>query len=119
MRIGDPVMTVNGADAEIDPGRGTAPVIRDDRTLIPVRAVVEAMGGTAEWDAGTESVVLGYEGNTVTLTIGSTTAYYNDEARQLDTAPVIVNDRTLLRSDSLRKASALRSAGMRQRRPLR
>ena len=96
MQIGDPIMTVNGAGAEIDPGRGTAPIIQNDRTLIPVRAVIEAMGGTAEWDAGSGSAVLEYEGNTVTLTIGSTTAYYNDTASTLDTAPVIINDRTLL-----------------------
>lgn len=96
MQIGDPMMTVNGTDAEIDPGRGTAPIIQDDRTLIPVRAVIEAMGGTASWDADSESAILEYEGNTVTLTIGSTTAYFNDTASTLDTAPVIINDRTLL-----------------------
>lgn len=96
MQIGDPIMTVNGTDTEIDPGRGTAPVIIDDRTLIPVRAVIEAMGGEAEWNSETQSAVLTYGGDTVTLTIGSTTAYYNDDASTLDTAPVIINDRTLL-----------------------
>ena len=96
MQIGDPVMTVNGTDTEIDPGRGTAPVVLNDRTMIPVRAVIEAMGGEANWDAETQSAVLAYGGSTVMLTVGSTTAYYNDTARTLDTAPVIVNDRTLL-----------------------
>lgn len=96
MQIGNPVMTVNGADTEIDPGRGTAPIIQNDRTLIPVRAVIEAMGGTAEWDSESESAILQYDENTVTLTIGSTTAYYNGMASTLDTTPVIINDRTLL-----------------------
>ena len=96
MQVGNPVMTVNGADTKIDPGRGTAPIIQNDRTLIPVRAVIEAMGGTAQWDAGSESAILQYDENTVTLTIGSTTAYYNGTASTLDTTPVIINDRTLL-----------------------
>ena len=75
MQIGDPVMTVNGTDTEIDPGRGTAPVVLNDRTMIPVRAVIEAMGGEANWDAETQSAVLAYGGRTVMLTVGSTTAY--------------------------------------------
>lgn len=37
-------MLVNGETKNIDDG-GTAPVIINDRTLLPVRAVVEAMGG--------------------------------------------------------------------------
>ena len=41
MEIGNPVMTVNGTQSEIDPGRGTAPVIQNGRTLVPIRAIVE------------------------------------------------------------------------------
>ena len=49
LKIGSPDMTVNGKDMPIDE-QGTAPVIVNDRTLLPVRAVVEQMGGTADWD---------------------------------------------------------------------
>ena len=45
MQIGEPNMTVNGEAQEIDPGMGTVPVIVNDRTLLPVRAVVETLGG--------------------------------------------------------------------------
>lgn len=41
-----PRMTINGVEKEIDPCRGTVPVIINDRTLLPVRAIVEEMGGT-------------------------------------------------------------------------
>lgn len=50
MQIGNPVMTVNGADKSIDEN-GTAPVIENGRTLVPIRAVIEAMGGNVTWDA--------------------------------------------------------------------
>lgn len=46
LQIGTPRMTINGVEKEIDPCRGTVPVIINDRTLLPVRAIVEEMGGT-------------------------------------------------------------------------
>ncbi len=96
LRIDDPMMTVNGAEKEIDPGMGTAPVIINDRTLLPVRAVIEELGGTVGWDDETREVTLGYEGSEIVLTIDSTSAALNDQAQTLDTTPVIINDRTML-----------------------
>ena len=32
MQVGNPIMTVNGTESEIDPGRGTAPIIQTGRT---------------------------------------------------------------------------------------
>ena len=96
MRIDDPVMTVNGAQQEIDPGRGTAPVIVSDRTLVPIRAIIEAMGGTVEWNGDTQTASLTYGDDEIRLTIDSTTAYLNDKANTLDTAPTIINERTML-----------------------
>lgn len=96
LQIGNPMMTVDGTEREIDPGRGTAPVIETDRTLLPVRAVVEAMGGAVAWDEETQTVVLTKDDIRLRLTISSKTAYVNEEARALDIAPVIINDRTML-----------------------
>ena len=96
MQIGNPIMTINGADSEIDPGRGTAPVVQNDRTLVPIRAIIEAMGGTVNWDGDTQTALLEYNGDIITLTIGSTAAYFNDTENTLDAAPVVINDRTML-----------------------
>ena len=96
LRIDDPTMTVNGAEAEIDPGRGTVPVIVNDRTLVPVRAIIEAMGGSVAWDEASQTATLTYDGDEIRLAIGSTTAYLNNEARELDVAPATINDRTML-----------------------
>ena len=96
MQIGNPVMTVNGIESEIDPRRGTAPVIQNDRTLVPVRAIIEAMGGSVEWNDETQTAFLEYNGDTITLTIGSTVALLNGEANTLDSAPVLISDRTML-----------------------
>ena len=96
LTIGDPMMTVNGEEKEIDPGLGTTPVIINDRTLLPIREVVEELGGTVGWNGDTREVTLGYNGSEIVLTIDSTAAALNDVAQTLDTAPTIINDRTML-----------------------
>ena len=96
MQVGNPIMTVNGTESEIDPGRGTAPIIQNGRTLVPIRAIIEAMGGSVNWDEETQTVLLESEGDIITLTLGSTTAYFNETASTLDVAPVSINDRTML-----------------------
>ncbi len=96
LQINNPVMTVNGIEKEIDPGMGTVPVIINERTLLPVRAVVEEIGGTVGWNGEKQEVTLSYEQNTIILTINNTTAYLNGAAQTLDTAPTIINDRTML-----------------------
>lgn len=95
LTIGSSAMLVNGESKAIDE-QGTAPVIIDGRTLLPVRAVVEEFGGTVGWEAETQTVTLVKGEDTVKLVIGEKTAYLNDEASELDTAPAIINGRTML-----------------------
>jgi len=96
LQIDNPVMEVNGVKTEIDQGRGTRPVIRNDRTLVPIRAIIEAFGGRVGWDESKQAVLLTMDKDTITLTIDSTVAYLNDKAEVLDTAPAIINERTML-----------------------
>ncbi|MGN0108334.1 MAG: cyclophilin-like fold protein [Hominilimicola sp.] len=96
MEIDNPYMTVNERQEEIDPGNETSPVIINGRTMIPVRAVVEAIGGVVYWDSETHTVTLQYADSNIKLKIGNTDVFLNDELNSLDTAPVIINDRTLL-----------------------
>ena len=96
LQIDNPVMTVNKDYLEIDPGQGTTPVIRNDRTLVPIRAIIEALDGTVGWDGASRTVLLKMDSDTVKLVIDSKTAYHNGEARQLDVSPTIINNRTML-----------------------
>ena len=95
LQIGNPNMTVNNAEKAIDE-QGTVPVLINDRTLLPVRAVVEEMGGSVEWVEETQTVILAYGSDTITLQIDNPTAFLNDEAKTLDTAPMIIGDRTMM-----------------------
>lgn len=94
LQIDNPTMTVNGETKNIDDD-STTPIIINDRTLMPVRAIIENLGGTVEWNANTRTAVLTMNGNKIQLDIGNETAYLNGEEKNLDTAPIIVNDRTM------------------------
>ncbi len=95
LKIGNPTMTVNGKDMPIDE-QGTVPVVVNDRTLLPVRAVIEQLGGTVDWNGETEEVTLKYGEDEIKLTINSTDALLNGEKQTLDVAPAVMNDRTML-----------------------
>ncbi len=95
LKVGSPVMTVNGEEAAVDEN-GTVPVIVNGRTLLPVRALIEKMGGTVGWNAEEKLVTLNYKSEEIKLTIDSVSAYLNGEEKTLDTAPEIINGRTML-----------------------
>ncbi len=95
LKIDDPVMTVNKTEKEID-SFGTSPIISNGRTLLPIRAVVEEMGGTVEWNAENKQTELKYGDTDIILTTDSQTALLNGAETAIDTAPVIINARTFL-----------------------
>ena len=96
LQIDNPIMEVNGVEAEIDAGRGTKPVVIQGRTVVPIRAIIESFGGTVGWDGETQSVTLSMNDDNIKLVINSNTAYLNGEEHTLDVAPVVINERTML-----------------------
>lgn len=96
LQINNPIMKVNGTTSEIDAGRGTKPIVTDGRTLVPIRAIIEAFDGNVDWNESAQAVVLTMDDDTITLVIDSKTAYLNNQAHTLDVAPAVINDRTML-----------------------
>ena len=96
LQINSPVMEVNGEKREVDPGRTTAPLVINGRTMVPVRTVTETFGGTAEWNEKEGTVTLQLDGDTVKLTPGSTEAGCNGKKHTLDAAPAVIEGRTML-----------------------
>jgi len=101
LQIGNSYMTINGVSQEIDPGRGTKPVIKNNRTLVPIRAIVEALGGTVGWDGTEKKVTVTLGSTTIELWIGKNTARVNGVSKPIDSTnpkvvPEIINDRTML-----------------------
>lgn len=95
LQIDNPTMYVNGAAVSVDEN-GIAPRIIDDRTLLPLRSVIESLGGSIAWNEADSSVTVNQNGNTVIFTIGSNNVNVNGQTRTIDSAPEIINDRTML-----------------------
>jgi hypothetical protein len=92
LTIGSRNMEVNGLTRTLD----AAPFIKDGRTLLPVRVLVEVLGGTVQWNPSTKTATVLLGSRTVALTIGSKTALVNGTPITLDVAPEIKNGRTFL-----------------------
>jgi hypothetical protein len=72
------------------------PVIQNGRTMVPFRAVVEALNARVEWEGTTQTITAAKEDTLIRLQIGSESAYRNGNAMPLDAPPVILNGRTLI-----------------------
>lgn len=89
---GDIYIYVDGKRAESD----TAPVIKNDRTLVPIRVVSEALGADVKWNGENKSVTITLNGKTLSLNIGSIDMKADDNTIMLDAAPEIINSRTMV-----------------------
>ena len=77
MRLGSPNMTVNGEVKPID-AEGTTPATSNGRTMLPLRAVAEALGLNVEWDAATQTITL--TGGAAAAVVDSVAANNNQSA---------------------------------------
>ena len=71
------------------------PVIEEGRTLVPVRALTEAMGMSVKWDEATQTVTI-YGEEEIKITIGSKDAYINGKRTYLDVPAKTVEGRTII-----------------------
>ena len=93
LTIGSPTMSVNGTATTID-AEGSRATLYQGYTMLPLRSVVENMGGTVDWNATTKQITLKYNGSTVTMTLSSRVAYINGVQKNMSVAPFTDNGRT-------------------------
>ena len=72
------------------------PIIENGRTLVPLRAIFEAMGAEVGWDEESQTVTSVMGDIAISLQIGSDTLYRNGEEITLDVPAQIVGGRTLV-----------------------
>lgn len=73
-----------------------SPVIESDRTLVPVRAVLEELGAHVDFNTSSRTVTASLGAKNVTLGIDGEIAYVNNTAYTLDAPPKIISDRTFV-----------------------
>lgn len=72
------------------------PVIHLGRTMVPLRAIFEALGASVDWNPETRTVMCKKGSNTIELTIDSDVLYKNGNPVSLDVPAMLVNGRTLV-----------------------
>ena len=85
LQIGSRIVTVDNEAVIYD----VAPVIRNDRTLVPIRIITETLGGKVDWNGVTKEVTLNIDGKEIKMTVGKTLEKYG-------VAPVIIDGRTFV-----------------------
>jgi len=68
----------------------------NSRTMVPVRAIAEALGAEVGWDGALWRVTLVRGDSVVNLTIGSNVAVVNGVPVTMDTVAVLRNSRTMV-----------------------
>lgn len=72
------------------------PVIINDRTMVPMRAIFEVLGAEVGWDGGTQTATGTLGDTTVSITINDPVLYRNGESVTLDSPAIMRDDRTLV-----------------------
>jgi hypothetical protein len=72
------------------------PIIENDRTMVPLRAVFEVLNCNVKWEESSKSAVVEYGSTKIIIPANSTTAYINGKANSLDVPAKIVNDRIMI-----------------------
>ena len=85
-------LVVNGTPVSSD----VAPIIINERTMIPARAVFEQLGGTVSWNEASQQVTVQLGGHTVVLTIQSLNATVDGVLKTMDAVPRLYQGRTLI-----------------------
>ncbi|WP_340021327.1 stalk domain-containing protein [Paenibacillus sp. FSL K6-1096] len=68
----------------LDKVNDVAPVIREQRTLVPIRAVAEALGAEVKWDHASKTATITLNGKVLTMTLGELIAGMDVPAQAID-----------------------------------
>jgi len=71
------------------------PQIMNDRTMVPLRAIFEAMGASVDWEGSTQTVTATKDDTVVVLVIGNTSPTINGQVVEIDQPGVVIDGRTL------------------------
>lgn len=72
------------------------PTVVDGTTLVPLRAIFEALGAQVDWQSETKTITATKKRETIILILNNRVAFKNGEAISLSVPPQIIADRTLV-----------------------
>jgi len=92
LQVNNDQASVNGQAVKLD----VPPQLIEDRTMVPLRFVAEALGAKLDWDGTAKRITFTSGGRKVILWVGKKAAEVDGAESALDVAPTIVADRTMV-----------------------
>ncbi|WP_276908000.1 stalk domain-containing protein [Peptoniphilus duerdenii] len=99
------VVTVNGVQKEVV--MDVEPFISNNRTMLPIRFVAEALGFKVEWDDPTRTVILTDKDTVVKIPVDTNQIIVNGKVFESDVKPILKNNRTMLPIANIARALGL------------
>ena len=72
------------------------PIIENDRTLVPLRAVSETLGAIVEWDPIKRIAIVDSEEGHMEFMVDTFTVSINSICKENDVKSIIINNRTMV-----------------------
>src|SRR4051812_15960834 len=82
---------IDGVEKQFD---DVAPYLKNNRTLVPMRGVMETLGANLKWDGDSQTVTAVMGETTIVLTIGKHFAKINGRDLYLDAPAELTDGRT-------------------------
>lgn len=92
MTVGKTAYTADGSNKTMD----TTPIIERDRTLVPLRFLLESYGARVDWRNEDRTAVVNYRGSVLELPADEDRAILNGRPLDLDVGSMLRDDRTLI-----------------------
>ena len=86
-------LNINGQNL---PSPDMPPVILQNRTFVPVRHVFEALGAVVDFHEAQRRIMIAYNDSLIVMHIGQYHFNFDTDVHQMDVAPQIINDRTMV-----------------------
>ena len=99
------VVTVNGVQKEV--AMDVEPFISNNRTMLPIRFVAEALGFKVEWDDPTRTVILTDKDTVVKIPVDTNQIIVNGTVFESDVKPILKSNRTMLPIANIARALGL------------
>ena len=91
---------LNGKSISFD----QSPIIQDGRTLVPLRAIFEALGADVNWNGATKTIISVKDDTQITMKINEKKLVKNGESIVLDVPAQLVNGRTMVPARAVAEA---------------
>ena len=103
--LGSSEAFIDGQKATIDAENPlVTPLVVEDRTLVPVRFISEALKAKVEWESETKTITVKQETKIIRLVLGSNKIETNGKINTLDVPAQTINDRTYIPMRALSEA---------------